>query len=155
MIHKQDRNGQYRGKRSIPVPAFVRFWSKVLVGDGCWEWQGCTNKVSGYGIFNKRQTAHSWVADNILKWPPRRNDGTRLIDHICRNRLCVRPSHLRLTTQLVNARNSSNFLKTHCNRGHPLSGENLYRDGKGWRRCRECACQLDMKRYQKSKETRN
>lgn len=28
--------------------------------------------------------------------------------------------------------------KTHCKRGHPLTGDNLYIDGSGFRRCREC-----------------
>jgi HNH endonuclease len=154
-----DKNGQQRGKwKRVLMQPLLRFWSMVKIGDDCWEWQGAVNKVTGYGIFNdgcKAVSAHSWVANNVLGWPPRRTDGTLLIDHKCRNRKCVRPSHLRLTTQLVNARNSGHALKTHCNRGHPLSGDNLYRDGKGWRRCRECARQLDANRYRTSKEKRN
>jgi hypothetical protein len=29
--------------------------------------------------------------------------------------------------------------QTHCKHGHPLEGENLYRDPKGHRYCRTCA----------------
>lgn len=31
-----------------------------------------------------------------------------------------------------------NKVKTHCKHGHPLTGENLYIDGSGFRRCRVC-----------------
>jgi hypothetical protein len=35
-------------------------------------------------------------------------------------------------------RPNQNVLKSHCPFGHPYEGENLYRDPKGNRRCREC-----------------
>lgn len=35
-------------------------------------------------------------------------------------------------------RRNQNSGKTHCPRGHPYSGHNLYVDPKGFRRCRQC-----------------
>lgn len=61
------------------------------------------------------------------------------IDHICRVRCCVNPGHLRVATPLQNTRNSARVETTHCKRGHPLSGENLYqRPGSGRRYCLAC-----------------
>jgi len=65
------------------------------------------------------------------------------VDHLCRVRHCLNPEHLQLVTPRVNTlRGSSqpaiNAKKTHCKRGHPLSGENLYVSRKGFRQCRMC-----------------
>jgi hypothetical protein len=35
-------------------------------------------------------------------------------------------------------RPNQNVEKTHCPRGHPYAGDNVYIDPGGWRRCREC-----------------
>lgn len=63
------------------------------------------------------------------------------VDHLCRNRRCGRIDHLRLLSNVENARLNGNAVKTHCKRGHAFSDENAYRDGKGHRRCRACAKQ--------------
>lgn len=39
----------------------------------------------------------------------------------------------------ANSHGSHNGRKTHCHRGHPLSGDNLYRPRDGKRRCKQCA----------------
>ena len=65
-------------------------------------------------------------------------------DHLCRNRSCVRPSHLEAVTHLENMRRGKNGAKSNCPEGHPLRGHNLWRvtnSGTGWtaRLCRICA----------------
>lgn len=44
-----------------------------------------------------------------------------------------------------------NRLKTHCPKGHPYDGENLYLDPKGYRRCR--ACKLKARQEKRWRET--
>lgn len=61
----------------------------------------------------------------------------------CQHRRCVNPAHLTLATYRDNAlRGSSpaaiNARKTHCPRGHPLSGDNLFVNVRGARVCRAC-----------------
>ncbi len=120
-----------------------RFWSKVEPQDsGCWVWIGSKNG-SGYGAIGykrKRLLAHR--VSLILSGGKFAED--EVCDHICRNRSCVNPSHLRAVSKRINSIENSigptakNHAKTHCKRGHELSGENLRLKGGG----RECvACQ--------------
>lgn len=82
----------------------VRFWEKVLKTEGCWVWQG--SKSEGYGKFslnNRPVWAHRVAYEREVGPIP---DGLT-IDHICRNRACVRPDHLRAVTQKQNNENHS------------------------------------------------
>lgn len=123
-----------------------RFWGKVnkhsdendpaLTLGPCWEWMS-RKTVTGYGVFElegKTRRAHilSWMAEHGPV-----ADGLEL-DHLCRNRACVRPSHLEPVTHKENMRRGKAAQKTHCLRGHLLSGENLRLNTNGGRVCREC-----------------
>jgi len=77
-----------------------RFWAKVdrRAEGECWEWHGWRN-AKGYGMFrpdwkgNARRVhrlAYELLVGSI---PP----GLAL-DHLCRNRACVNPSHLEPVT---------------------------------------------------------
>lgn len=125
---------------SLTPRQVVRFWSLVQRSDGCWRWTG--NTLRGYGRFgcNRRKyLAHrvSWV---LVKG---RIDPELIIDHLCRNPICVNPEHLEPVTLATNtSRGNSpttwNAKKTHCPLGHELSPE-TWRRGKSWRICRICA----------------
>ena len=107
---------------------------------GCVLWIGALSS-NGYGQFwfNRGQIgAHvwAWVAANG-PLPV----GLQ-IDHLCRNRACVNARHLEAVTGKVNTlRGTSpaalNNFKTHCLRGHELSGRNLIQIARR-RVCREC-----------------
>ena len=105
--------------------------------DGCWEWVASLN-ACGYGIFG--HNGRTWLAHKLMwHWL----DGTvgkgLELDHICRNRACVRPSHLRPVTHRENMNMGPHYnaIKTHCKRGHPYAGENLILKV-GGRACRAC-----------------
>ena len=71
---------------------------------GCWEWQR-GKLASGYGsiaVDGKRKVTHRYTWEVVVGEIP---EGAQ-IDHLCRNRLCCRPSHLEPVTQQENlARN--------------------------------------------------
>jgi HNH endonuclease len=74
---------------------------KILVGDGCWEWTGA-RKDNGYGTVSHpgRRTANAHrVVYELLEGPiPEGLD----LDHLCRNRGCVKPGHLEAVTRKEN-----------------------------------------------------
>lgn len=106
-----------------------------LVESGCWEWQGCRNRL-GYGVifaYGRTRGAHRAMYMLVNGDP-----GDHLvIDHLCRNPGCVNPYHLEAVTQRVNCQRGKGSI-THCKRGHPLSGDNLSYGNKGERKCKAC-----------------
>ena len=115
------------------------------VGD-CWEWQGYVNN-QGYGVINvdKPILAHRMSYTAFVGEIP---EG-KVLDHICRNRKCVNPAHLRILTigenvlcgETIAAKKKA---QTHCIHGHPFDDENTY-FYKGRRQCRTCRRENDLK----------
>jgi hypothetical protein len=121
-----------------------RFMSKVVWNgdeDECWSWQSTqTNK--GYGEFwldGGNVGAHR-VAYELLVGPIAEGF---VIDHLCRNRLCVNPAHLEPVTEEENVRrgdfgSAANARKIECIHGHAFDRENTYISAEGYRYCRTC-----------------
>jgi HNH endonuclease len=66
------------------------------------------------------------------------------LDHVCREKSCVRPEHLEAVPLRENIHRSGgraalNVRKTHRLRGHPFSGDNQRIARDGGRVCRACA----------------
>jgi hypothetical protein len=118
-----------------------RFWKYVNKTDGCWLWTGACLR-GGYGVFwldGKVRLAHRVAYTEAVGIIPSHLE----LDHICRTRACVRPSHLEAVPHHVNVLRGEgaaaiNARKTHCIRDHRYSGENLYITPGGDRVCRTC-----------------
>ena len=123
-------------------PLLDRLEDKILIDDGCWEWDGA-KYGTGYGVvsWQKKNThAHRVVYELLVGPIP---EGLEL-DHLCRNRGCVRPDHLEPVTHAENVRRApftaAHFQreKTHCPHGHEYTEENIYRTKRGGRACKAC-----------------
>jgi len=84
------------------------FWARVeLVTSGCWEWRGGTRK-NGYGSFAIRKLDGVWTQTTSHRWAFVDQGGVipdgYEVDHLCRNRPCVRPDHLEAVTLQENRR---------------------------------------------------
>lgn len=122
-----------------------KFLSKTrAVPSGCVEWAGGVD-ARGYGHFyldGRTLFAHRVALILAGRGPI---DGY-VIDHLCRNRRCVRPDHLEAVSDRVNILRGSgpsaaHSVKTHCSQGHPFDEQNTYmrvRNGRLVRGCRAC-----------------
>lgn len=88
--------------RAYHQPYDDRFFSQVHITSGCWTWTGCID-TNGYGqmmVGRKRHLVHKLAYLNMVgPIAP----GLEL-DHLCFNRLCVRPDHLEAVTKRENIR---------------------------------------------------
>jgi len=120
-----------------------RFWSKVRQAGStdCWLWLGKIER-NGYGRFwyNGRCVfAHRFAYEDAKGPIP---EGLS-IDHLCRNRGCVNPSHLEAVTNRVNLLRGEGITaqlaaKTHCTKGHPFDLLNTAINRRGARVCIQC-----------------
>lgn len=107
-------------------------WQTRVTPTGCIEWTG-KPEPNGYGrlsINGKRQMVHRLSYEKFVGPIP---EGL-VIDHLCKNTICVNPLHLDAVTNGENVLRGDgpfaiNKRKTHCAQGHELP------EG---RRCKEC-----------------
>lgn len=119
----------------------VRFWAKVSQGSGCWLWLGAPSS-SGYGrtkVDGREVLAHRRAYQLLVGPIP----AGLQIDHLCRNRICVRPSHMEVVTNRTNVLrgvgpSAANTAKERCPAGHQYDAANTYIDKRGKRYCRAC-----------------
>ena len=135
----------YRAPSPHPVPERVRLgiWQRVEVGSltQCWPWRLSTGS-HGYGQvgWSLGDGRHSMTTAHRVAWQalfgPLPEGLT--VDHVCHNRVCCNPTHLRLLTNRDNAADNGQRDKSHCPKGHVYAGTNLIVNRKGHRFCRRC-----------------
>lgn len=129
--------------REVPVSVLERckkrFWKKVeklssgafVNGEYCWQWKRRLNS-DGYGLFDISPDfgcvrSHRFCYEIVNGFA----DPEKTLDHLCRNRACVNPSHLELVSNEENIKRGfcitiMKSRQTHCIRGHELIEGNLY-----------------------------
>ena len=119
----------------------------VVLDNGCWQWTAATN-ANGYGRFRVGGKGSPLRVAHRVMWEllvgPVPNDCQ--LDHLCRNRGCVNPSHLEPVSASENTRRS--FSQDVCRNGHPRT--NVY-EGRGRRECKECRRAASAKHYSSTK----
>jgi hypothetical protein len=135
----------YALMKNPPAPeVWARFCARLDVPGWreCWEWQGATNHEYGTVFVAKGRQIKSHR--RICQWVHGESQIIGLvIDHLwCDNPICANPLHLLPCSIEKNVKRSPKYLgnKTHCVRGHSLTGDNLcgWKLVKGVRECREC-----------------
>lgn len=132
---------------------------RINESTNCWEWIGAM-RADGYGMAwvieqKKQLRAHRVVYELLVH----KIDGKKVIDHLCRNKRCVNPSHLEEVTSKENTLRGvstvvSKNKQTHCVHGHELSGTNLYiHKQRGTRHCRQCSKELSALRREGKRNT--
>lgn len=130
-----------------------RFWAKVNKAGPlpeyapeigvCWLWTAYI-EPRGYGVFrpsgcSTNVKAHRWAYEALVGSIP----AGLTLDHLCRVRHCVNPTHLEPVTNRENGLRGNtvaaiNARKTHCVNGHEFTPENTTTRSDGGRRCQIC-----------------
>lgn len=149
-------NAAVGGRIAMPKPKFNssitltekqwdRFWRKVVPEpSGCWRWVGAAGRYGYVGCQGRNISAHRLAYRAMIGEIP---VGLQL-DHLCRNQLCVNPTHLEPVTNRVNSLRGVSFSavnarKTHCKRGHPFPPDLPV----GNRYCLECRRQSNRRGF--------
>lgn len=130
-----------------------RFWAKVDKSGECWIWTA--SKRYGYGQFRiggsgsqnlgAHAVAYMWLIGDI--------PGGMVIDHLCRVRACVNPSHMEVVRPEENS--TRGMISRHqelvfCTHGHRWS-KNARINADGYRVCEPCLAErrntLEMQTY--------
>lgn len=127
--------------------------------DECWVWTGCLSAAgygrahTGYDASGKQNTVITHQAMYELyvgQIPP-----GLTIDHLCGNKACGNPSHMKILTKFEDYKIKASARKTHCPHGHEYTTKNIIynkrNNGGLYRRCRTCSNKRVLQHYYKTK----
>jgi len=133
-----------------------RLWRKIHPEpmSGCWLWIG-SSIPRGYGYIRGKGALNTPAHRAVYELYKGKIPDDLVLDHKCRTPACVNPDHLEPVTQMENMRRGMQATKTHCVRGHLLSGENLgYRFSDNGSPRRIClACRRNERKRQEHRQS--
>lgn len=160
---RKDKNGRMRTflkghQMRARMNDESKFWARVEKGsrpEDCWVWLG-RNRSKGYGVVRWR--GHHALPHRVAWELARGSIPVGLtIDHLCRNRRCVNPSHLEPVPNRTNilrgiGPSATNAKKSFCPAGHEYSAMNTRIDRRGKRNCRACAVEANRRARRRRKD---
>lgn len=154
---RADRNQAFTLLATKQEYFVAKFEKKIIRSEDCWKWTGVISS-NGYGrIEHKGKHLMAHRVSFLL------NGGIipqgMILDHLCRNRGCVNPNHLRVVSCKENVlcgenQTASKSRQVNCLKGHPLSGKNLGIDKRNHRYCKKCRAKWQSEYMQREKHDR-
>jgi hypothetical protein len=145
------RNGttEYKTVPALNMEVLISHTSEI---NGCYIWNGAVDK-DGYPRYYdptvRVETGEGLVY--VRRWLVGAVKG-EIVEDSCDNRLCVNIGHLSKAT-IGTGKNTMaglNSVKTHCDKGHELTEDNVYLRKNGARSCRKCASIASRKNFFKT-----
>lgn len=132
-------HSKYKGRPDLTDADYMASFKSrcTITASGCWEWNGFCQKFRNIkpgqrGYAEGSYRGKRWkIGRLMLTLTQRPLEAGEICMHKCDNPPCINPEHLKIGTYTENMRDCSakgradKQWKTHCWRGHPLSGDNL------------------------------
>lgn len=128
----------------LPAQLFAKVLERLPRPDeGCWLWPGSVGsqgygKITlwGVGTYYVHRIMYGYEHGSV---PPE-------LDHLCRVRLCARPSHLEPVTHGQNIARGLGAKQELCRAGHRYADVGWYSEKRG-RKCKACHRATAMRSY--------
>ncbi len=100
---------------------FIQWMQKIEIKNDCWLWTGKTDEC-GY-VYSHHIYLHKWFYEFFNK----KISSGMVLHHLCKNKNCLNPSHMKLMTNQEHSKNHSSITtgKGFFKCGHESKPENI------------------------------
>jgi hypothetical protein len=129
-----------------PRPLQARFWEHVTRTDFCWVWSTTRNPNIYPQILEGGKGSRQWSAHRLsYTWAYGEIPPGLVIDHLCRNKRCVRPEHLETVRQRNNVLRGDGISAQNAAKAACPCGRDYEVNSRGVRFCRVCRSALHIR----------